>query len=137
LLLEVQAAESAESGVIISPYGQRPFAVKSDPALIQLAVRNGIRNAIEAVRESPTDDPHPIVLTWGETDTDYWIVVIDKGSGLVGPTDTVFELGKSNKTGHIGFGLAIARQAIETLGGAVILEPAAGGGTRYELRWDR
>jgi signal transduction histidine kinase len=136
LLLEIQIAESAESGVVISPQGPRPLLITSDPALLRLAVRNGIRNAIEAIVASPTNDPHPVVLTWGETDTDYWVVIIDRGPGLVGPTELVFELGKSHKVGHIGFGLAIARQAIETLGGTVILEPAAGGGTRYELRWD-
>jgi K+-sensing histidine kinase KdpD len=137
LLSEIQAAETTESGIAISPQGPRPLVITSDPALLRLAVQNGVRNAIEAIGEAPTDDPHPIVLTWGETDTDYWIVVIDRGLGIVGPTDSVFEIGKTRKAGHIGFGLPIARQAIETLGGSVTLEPATGGGTRYELRWDR
>jgi len=137
LLTEIKLEEEAEKSIPISTHGQRPLLVTSDRTLLRLAVRNGLRNALEAVTEVPSSDPHPVVLTWGETNIDYWIVVIDRGPGLVGPTEPVFELGKSRKSGHIGFGLAIARQAIETLGGNVTLEPAAGGGTRYELRWDR
>lgn len=137
LLTEIQSEEEGNADVAISMQGPRPLIVMGDPALLRLAVRNGLRNAIEAVAEFPSKDPHSVVLTWGETDIDYWIVVIDKGPGLIGPTGPVFELGKSRKLGHIGFGLAIARQAIETLGGNVSLEPAAGGGARYELRWER
>ena len=63
--------------------------------------------------------------------------MLDKGPGIVGPTESAFDIGKSTKQGHCGFGLAIARQAIETLGGTVSLQPVVGGGALYEARWER
>src|SRR5207302_9990647 len=111
----------------------------SDARLLQLAVCNGLRNAIEAVVEGGSSELDAIIITWGATDVDYWITVIDHGPGLAGPVESAFEIGKSTKQGQgrRGFGLAIARQAMQTLGGTVSLLPAVRGGTRYELRWDR
>jgi signal transduction histidine kinase len=137
VLNETCAEETGDHRINISMHGSKPLLLRTDPALLRLAVRNGLRNAIEAVTDVPQSEAHPVVLTWGETDRDYWIVIIDRGVGFVGPSEPVFELGKSRKLGHIGFGLSIARQAMETLGGSVTLEPAEGGGTRYELRWGR
>jgi signal transduction histidine kinase len=117
--------------------GPKPMMVSSDPTLLRLAICNGVRNAFEAVATANADDPHPIVVTWGQTDIDYWVAVLDRGVGMVGSSEAAFQIGKSTKQGHSGFGLAIARQAMETLGGTVVLEPAAQGGTRYEARWER
>ena len=61
--------------------------VTSDPTLVRLAVCNGIRNAIEAVAAANLAEPHPIVITWGETDIDYWVAVLDRGVGIVGPVE--------------------------------------------------
>jgi signal transduction histidine kinase len=121
----------------VSLIGPKPLMVTSDPTLVRLAVCNGIRNAIESVAAAKPAEPHPIVINWGETDVDYWVAVLDRGVGIVGPVEPAFEIGKSTKQGHSGFGLAIARQAIETLGGTVRLEPSTAGGARYEARWER
>jgi signal transduction histidine kinase len=137
LIQEIVAAETETKAVDVSLQGTKPLIIRSDPALVRFAVRNGIRNAIEAVFESGSDDLHPIIVTWGFTDVDYWVGVLDRGPGLIGPIESAFEIGKSTKQGHSGFGLAIARQAIETLRGTVTLQPATGGGARYEVRWVR
>lgn len=138
LLADIVSAEASNGRVPeVSFVGPKPLMVTSDPALVRFAIRNGVRNAFEAVAVSYPDDPHPIVITWDQTDVDYWVSILDRGAGIVGPIDAAFEIGKSTKQGHSGFGLAIARQAIETLGGTVTLEPAAQGGTRYEARWER
>lgn len=121
----------------ISLVGPKPMMVTTDPALVRLVVCNGIRNALEAVALSGNSGSHPIIITWGETDVDYWVSVLDRGAGIVGPAESAFEIGKSTKQGHSGFGLAIARQAIETLGGTVSLDPATDGGARYQARWER
>lgn len=121
----------------ISLVGSKPMMVTSDPALVRLVISNGVRNALEAVTSAGDGESHPIVVTWGETDIDYWVSILDRGVGIVGPAESAFEIGKSTKQGHSGFGLAIARQAIETLGGTVALEPGADGGARYQVRWER
>lgn len=137
-LLAELVLEAVGSGPVeVSLHGTKPMLITSDRALLRLAVSNGMRNAVEAVTGAPDDEPHPIIVTWGETDVDYWIAVLDRGPGVVGPAEPAFGIGKTNKKGHSGFGLAIARQAIETLGGACTLQPATDGGARFEVRWEK
>ena len=133
LVSEVVGSSSVE----VRKHGPKPTMITSDPSLLRLAVSNGIRNAVEAVQSSQGNDAHPIIVTWGETDIDIWIAVLDRGPGMVGPAESAFGIGKSTKQGHSGFGLAIARQAIETLGGSCTLQPAMEGGARFEVRWER
>lgn len=120
----------------ISTIGPRPFLLKSDPSLVRMVVVNGIRNAVEAQQAAATQpNPHDVTISWGDTDVDYWLAVVDHGSGLNGPIETAFEVGNSTKKDHIGFGLAIARQAVETMIGSLTLEPAKDGGALYTARW--
>jgi signal transduction histidine kinase len=137
LIKEVIAQEVTDKPVYISVQGQQPF-VSSDPRLLTLAICNGLRNAIEAVEGvHKLKGGHSVVITWGTTDVDYWVVILDEGPGGVGVGEGAFNIGTTNKIGHIGFRLAIARQAINTLEGNVTLSPAQGGGARLELRWDK
>jgi len=137
LLSEIVNEETEGQTVEISLHGAKPMLIISDRELVRLALSNGLRNAIEAVLGSAQNEPHPVVVTWGETDIDYWISVLDRGPGVVGPAESAFGIGKTTKKGHSGFGLAIARQAIETLGGVCTLQPAAQVGARFEIRWER
>lgn len=137
-LLGETVSEVVGTGAVdVSLHGAKPMLITSDRALLRLAVSNGIRNAVEAVTGATGSEPHPIVVTWGETDVDYWVAVLDRGPGVVGPAESAFGIGKTTKKGHSGFGLAIARQAIETLGGSCTLQPATEGGARFEIRWER
>lgn len=137
LLAELVTEANKDYSAEVSLIGAKPMLITSDPALLRLAVLNGIRNAIEAVAASPTVEMHPIIVNWGHTDIDYWVAVLDRGPGLVGPSESAFDMGSSTKTRHSGFGLAIARQAIENLGGTCTLQAAKEGGARFELRWER
>ncbi len=129
--------ESGGTDAEPTTHGPKPLVVTADPHLLDFAIRNGLRNALEATAQSRAENPQPVVVTWGVTDVDYRIAIINHGPGLTGPVDGAFELGRSTKQGHSGFGLAIARQAMETLGGIATLSPARTGGARYELRWAR
>lgn len=138
MLQEFIESEIPHALAWVSLIGTKPFTITSDPALIRMVVGNGIRNAVEAIESANTDlQEHAIVINWGETDADYWVSVLDRGPGIVGPTEAAFEVGKSTKKRHSGFGLTIARQAVDTLIGSVVLEPASGGGALYTARWKR
>lgn len=138
LLQEFIETEVTDAQPWISPIGPKPFILKGDPALIRMAVSNGIRNAVEAVRATGADPAeHAVVINWGTTEVDYWVSVLDRGVGIAGPVESAFEIGRSTKQNHSGFGLAIARQAINTLTGTVGLEPAREGGAVYTARWKR
>lgn len=137
LISDIVTSVVGDQRVDVSLHGTKPFLIVSDEALLSFALSNGVRNAVEAVAALGSNDPHPIIITWGETDVDYWVAVLDSGPGIVGPAESAFGIGKTTKRGHSGFGLAIARQAIETLGGSCTLQPAAEGGAHFEIRWEK
>lgn len=134
LIHEIIAVESAGIDLDISLVGRRPLLINSDPDLLRLALCNGVRNAVEAVNSVTKSTAHKVVVAWELTDKEYWISIIDDGPGLLTSNGSLFEIGKTTKHGHAGFGLAIAKQAMERLGGQVQLSPSAAGGAAYELK---
>lgn len=119
----------------ISLIGPRPFLAIADITLLGLAITNGLKNAIEAT--SGVLEPHPVVVNWGITDRDYWITILDKGTGVSGSSKSKFRVGTSTKSGHSGFGLAVAKRVIQAMNGHVSLASLSEGGAVYELRWSR
>jgi signal transduction histidine kinase len=137
-LIDDAIASEVGSSIEVSRVGTQPLLVTVDADLLRLALANGLRNAREAIQlVAPTDQLHQIVVTWGQTDRDYWISIIDDGAGISGSSSTKFEIGTSTKAGHRGFGLAVARRAMKGIGGDVSLSSKNSGGARYQLRWPR
>ena len=130
----------AEPVVKLSPARRDPVVTTGDPTLVELSVANALRNAIEAVLALGEPNPDDVVLNWGLTDTDSWIVILDKGCGLPAGWDRLTEPGSSTKSkseGHLGMGLPIAKRAIESMHGTLQLAPRSGGGVCCEIRWPR
>lgn len=115
--------------------GRSPLVLVGDPDLVHLALSNVVRNAIEATEEIGKSGRESIVVTWGGTSEEMWIVVIDRGSGIVDGSRQIWEIGVSSKTDHLGMGLAIAHTAMRSLAGEVLLMPREGRGTSFEIRW--
>jgi len=145
LIDEIIDIESEQKNVVISRVGERPGIVLGDRTFLKLAICNGVRNAIEAVlsvRNQTEDETEEqlnitdIIVSWGLTDTDHWVSIIDHGPGISNG-DQVFNIGTTTKSGHIGFGLAIAKQAMDSMEGSIKLIGSAGGGAIYELRWGK
>ena len=111
--------------------------VLGDRGLLSLVLGNGLRNAIEASMDVDSRDPPGVVIAWDETNTDYWVVILDRGAGLPAGSHYAFEAGRTSKPGHAGLGLAIAKQAADSLTGRIVLKPRADGGTAYELSWPK
>ncbi len=114
--------------------GRKPMIIYCDRSLLTLALCNGIKNAIEASLIVAEHRRPVVTVSWGTTDRDYWVTVIDTGPGVLENT-TSFNLGESTKAGHLGFGLGIAKQAMDTMRGEISLKNSGSGGTVYELRW--
>ena len=129
--------EDLEATISISLEGGRDFFLSADPKLLRFAVCNGLRNAVEAVLTQQNIASHPVIVTWDQSDTDLWIAILDRGPGVVGSSFSAFEIGKTTKQGHSGFGLAIARQAMDSMDGTISLLPGREGGALYELRWPK
>jgi signal transduction histidine kinase len=117
--------------------GQRQCIVEGDSSLIALCVGNGLRNAMEATLETRAAlDEIPLTVSWGSTDLDHWVSIVDLGIGFKGVLAKAFEIGSTTKEGHLGMGLAIVRQAITSMNGTATLVPNERG-VRFEIRWPK
>jgi C4-dicarboxylate-specific signal transduction histidine kinase len=133
MLRELVADEAHSRSVLVDLEGQSPFLINGDPILLGLAISNGLRNALDASADFGSD--RHVVVNWGETDVEYWVSVLDGGRGLLGTAEQAFAIGNTTKKDHLGFGLAIARQALDTVAGVVRLVNGAFGGALFEVRW--
>ena len=118
--------------------GPTPHSVVGDVGLIELAFVNGLRNAVEATEASSRPPAERrVTVSWDESDTEYWVVVIDRGVGLPAGTDKLIEAGATTKPNHHGMGLQLARRAMASHMGTLTLAPRVDGGTSFEIRWPK
>jgi len=133
---DIVELEITNDDIEVSLVGRTPLVIFCDRGLLRLALCNGVKNASEAARSLSNEQRKAsIVISWGQTDRDTWISVIDNGPGLPNNSTRSFKLGETSKAGHLGFGLGIASQAIETLHGKVELRNSESDGAVFELRW--
>jgi signal transduction histidine kinase len=121
----------AAAGITLDlPTASNPITLRSDPAGMRQVLLNVLLNALEA---SPPGGA--IGVTLARAGGFLEIRVDDAGSGFGGrdPEELMrpFVTGKTRGT---GLGLAVSRQIMERLGGALTLGPNPGGGARCTLR---
>jgi len=132
------AEEAGDDANILSLRGPSPMLIHFDSGLLKLAIVNGLRNAMDAVLllKNRLEDGD-IVITWGFTDIDAWLAILDRGPGLATGAAEAFRIGTTTKVNHSGLGLAIAKQAMESMEGTIGLTPVEPMGARFEIRWYR
>lgn len=130
--------EGGNGPVVVLRAGPQECTVEADKGLVCLGFTNGLRNAIDATLALAVEDARypDITVNWGVTDKDVWIAIVDTGVGFRGNITRAFEIGSTNKAGHLGMGLATAQQAMTSLGGSIRLIPAERG-VRFEMRWPK
>lgn len=127
--------EYSQHSSYITLIGSKPFNINSSKGLIALAFKNGLKNAIEAVSFKNIEDRR-ISIILGKKNSESWLSIIDNGDGLSEKTkNQLFNIGITTKGSHIGFGLAIAEQAIQTLDGKIVLENSDKGGVEFKMCW--
>jgi signal transduction histidine kinase len=109
--------------------GPETLQVMTDPDLLTLALRNGIRNALEASLEASD----PVVVSWDQSSVEFWVAVLDFGIGLPPEGKALFDIGSTTKPQHLGIGLAIVEQVASTLNAIPSLESLPDGATRFQL----
>lgn len=127
---------NAPTAVTILRAGPLPCVAEGDATLISLCVSNGLRNAVEATQATGNTLDAPITVTWGTTDIDSWVAILDSGIGFKGNLKRAVDIGTTTKKGHLGMGLAIANQAIGSMSGQLLLVPNERG-VRFEIRWPK
>lgn len=127
--------EYGEHSDYITLIGAKPFNINSSKGLISLVFINGLKNAIEAVSIKNIEDRR-IFIILGNKNYEYWISIIDNGAGLSEISKSrLFNIGITTKESHIGFGLAISEQAIQTLNGRIELNNSDKGGAEFKMCW--
>ena len=118
---------------------REPVVTTGDRALIELVVKNVITNAVEANMAVQDPQRNEVILNWGVTDKDSWIMVLDEGCGLPEGKDRLAQPGTSTKKGqdNLGMGLPIALQAIKNMEGSFTLAPRPVAGVSCIIRWPR
>ncbi len=102
-----------------------------DKVQIQQVLLNLIRNAIEAMAESPRRE----LLIASRPDGEMVeIFVADSGPGIAPEiADQLFQPFVTTKRLGMGVGLSISRSIVESHGGQIVVEPNKGGGTVFRF----
>lgn len=106
----------------------------ADAIQLERLVQNLLQNAMEALRETPSDRRRVTVRTALADSNTVEIEVQDTGPGIPRDiADRVFESFVSGKTNGLGLGLAISRTIVKSHGGRLTWAPNPGGGTVFTV----
>jgi len=111
-----------------------PYAppVLVDKVQVQQVLINLIRNAVEAMSESPKR--HLIVTSGADSPGYVRVTVADSGPGIApAVASQLFTAFASSKSGGMGLGLSICRTIVEAHGGRIWMEPGPDGGTAFHF----
>lgn len=107
--------------------------VSIDKVQIQQVMINLVRNAVEALQDSPRRNL--IVATARDGDDFVSVSVADTGPGLAPEVAaSLFQPFVTTKAQGLGIGLSICRTIVEAHGGRLWMEPNEGGGTVFRFR---
>lgn len=103
-----------------------PIHLMSDPALLEQALLNLVRNAIEAVDERPEAE---VRLAFATSSSHVTVTVTDNGPGLPAEIEQrLFEPFRTTKASGTGLGLAITRKLVTLMGGELRISNREEGG---------
>jgi two-component system sensor kinase FixL len=121
-----------ETGVrVLTCFDPSAAFVFVDKIQIQQVILNLMRNAIEAMQETPVRELR--ISTQNDGDT-VEVIVADTGPGIASEiADQLFQPFVTTKADGMGIGLSISRTIIEAHGGRLWVEPNPGGGTVFRL----
>ena len=118
---------------IDKPDGANDLRVLADAVLLEQALFNLLRNAVDAMTETPQTD-RAITITLKQQDAYACIGIADRGGGITKEhSERIFSPLFTTKAEGLGMGLSIARSAVETLKGRLWFEPNPGGGTIFSI----
>jgi PAS domain S-box-containing protein len=110
-------------------------AIEGDPIQIQQLLINLVRNAFDAMHDTPPGHRIVEITTNRNGDGTICVAVRDYGSGISQSTrERLFEQFFTTKEEGLGMGLAIVRSIVEAHGGSIEAENAEGGGARFRFR---
>jgi PAS domain S-box-containing protein len=131
----VQPDAAAHRCIIKTSFAEDLPPIEGDPIQIQQALINLVRNAFDAMRDSPPSRRTVEITTDCNGEGVIDVAVRDYGSGISEAIrERLFEQFFTTKDKGLGMGLAIVRSIAEAHGGTITAENAGGGGARFHFR---
>ncbi len=139
-LLSRAAADPALEGMAVAVAAASPEAAAArlygDPQLLERAVRNLLRNAVQAEREAGRAGPVEVRIERSAEGVE--VAIEDRGRGLPAPVrERLFQPFATGRAGGVGLGLPLAHRIVALHGGRVRVEDRPGGGTRALIAFPR
>ena len=123
--------------VMVEPAAAGPAAaLTGDPELLVRALRNLLRNAVEAQARAGRSEPVRVRLGWDPQG--FEILIADRGPGLSADVRRrLFQPFAAGRDGGVGLGLALAHRILALHGGRLTLEDRPDGGTLARVFFPR
>ncbi|HXT20753.1 MAG TPA: ATP-binding protein [Thermoanaerobaculia bacterium] len=138
-LVRHAAADPALEGAALLVAGDDaspPAVLAGDPQLLERALTNLLRNAVEAQERAGAAAPVAVETGWREES--YEIRIHDRGPGISPEMRRrLFQPFASDRPGGVGLGLALAHRIVALHGGTLALEPRADGGITARVAFPR
>ena len=116
-------------GIVVRTTVNTSAQVLVDRVQIQQILVNLVRNAVDAMRDTPRKE---LTILVSEKDGMVETCVSDTGIGLPGEvTDRLFEPFASTKAEGMGLGLSVCRKIVEDHGGKIFTQHSPGGGMTF------
>ncbi|MFB2595056.1 sensor histidine kinase [Paracoccus sp. p4-l81] len=111
----------------------QPLLLLADPVLIEQAVINLVRNALDALAATPPEARDILVQVTAGADMAR-ITVADTGPGIApARVADLFAPFQTTKPEGMGLGLSICRSILESHGGRLTYAPRPGGGSLFDM----
>ena len=107
--------------------------VEGDPVLLEQALLNLLRNAVDSMRNTPAER-RQLLVELGSVDGYARLSIADRGCGIdASIADKLFDPLFTTKDEGMGMGLAICRSVVENHRGRLSFEANPGGGTVFRI----
>ncbi|OHC71451.1 MAG: hypothetical protein A3H93_02535 [Rhodocyclales bacterium RIFCSPLOWO2_02_FULL_63_24] len=125
--------EIRQKGIRVTLDLQAQPSIEGDPVLLEQALFNLFRNAVESMRDTPIHQ-RQIDIRLTCADQYALLTIADRGCGIdAGVADKLFDPLFTTKAEGMGMGLAICRSVVENHRGRLSFEANVGGGTVFHI----
>ena len=131
--LALMEPEIRQKGIRVTLDLQAQLRVEGDPVLLEQALLNVLRNAVESMRDT-LPEQRQIGITLTCSDGYALLTIADRGCGIdASVADKLFDPLFTTKAEGMGMGLAICRSVVENHRGRLSFEANPGGGTVFHI----
>ena len=131
--LALMESDIRQKGIRISLDLSQRAVVEGDPVLLEQALFNILRNAVESMRET-AHEQRQVIVTLGRVESYALLTIADHGCGIDGSVaEKLFDPLFTTKPEGMGMGLAICRSVMENHRGRLSFEANPGGGTVFRI----